>query len=78
MASNPADPTPAARRYEQTLAIAGEQPAFNDDGVDLTQIRVALSRTPLERLQHHEASANSLRWLLRVAVKVRRTDVEAV
>ena len=54
------------------------EPAFNEDGVDLTQVRAALARTPLERLQHHEASANSLRWMLRVAVRVPRSDVEAV
>ena len=71
-------PTPRVARYEQVLAVRPDEPVFNEDGVDLTQIRAALGRTPLERLQHHEASANSLRWLLRVAVKVQRTDVEGV
>jgi hypothetical protein len=60
--------------YEETLAFHGSEPVFNEDGVDLTQVRVALERTPLERLLHHEASANSVRWLLAVAVPVRPPD----
>ena len=64
-----------AQRYDQALTEPGSEPAFNDDGVDLTQVRAALARTPLERLVHHEASANSLRWLLRAARK-QRPDVE--
>ena len=66
----------AAERYERTLALHGSEPAFDDQGVDLTQIRAALARTPLERLIHHEASANSLRWLLN-ATRAVRNDVEA-
>lgn len=64
-----------AERDDQVLAMPASEPEFNDDGVDLTQVRAALARTPLERLVHHEASANSLRWLLRTAREVRR-DVE--
>jgi hypothetical protein len=30
----------------------GEEPAYSEDGVDLTLIRWMLSLTPLERLQH--------------------------
>jgi len=48
----------------------GPEPAFNDDGVDLTQVRAALARTPLERLEHLEASAKSMRWMLDAAAKV--------
>ncbi len=66
-----------AERYERTLAVHGPEPAFDDQGVDLTQIRAALARTPDERLSHLEASANSLHWLLQAA-HASRTDVEAV
>ena len=38
------------RRYEQRLEVHGAEPAFNEDGVDLTQIRESLRRTPYERL----------------------------
>ena len=67
----------AVERYEQVLALRGSERAFNEDGVDLTQIRAALARTPLERLVHHEASANSLRWLLNAA-GTQRGDVQAL
>jgi hypothetical protein len=66
-----------AERCERTLAVRGPEPAFDDQGVDLTQIRTALARTPDERLSHLEASANSLRWLLKAA-HAPRTDVDAV
>jgi hypothetical protein len=69
-------PSPA-ERYEQKLAMHGSELAYNDDGVDLTLIRAALARTPIERLQHHEATAASVRWMLEVAVPVKR-DAEAV
>jgi len=36
--------------YEQRLDVHGSEPAFNEDGVDLTQIRESLRRTPYERL----------------------------
>lgn len=67
----------AVERYEQVLALRGSERAFNEDGVDLTQIRAALARTPLERLVHHEAGANSLRWLL-IAAGTQRGDVQAL
>jgi murein tripeptide amidase MpaA len=38
------------RSYEQRLDVHGSEPAFNEDGVDLTQIRESLRRTPYERL----------------------------
>jgi hypothetical protein len=38
------------QRYEQRLDVHGAEPSFNEDGVDLTQIRESLSRTPYERL----------------------------
>ena len=63
-----------AQRYEARLALRGQEPSFNDDGVDLTQIRAALARTPLERLLHLEASVSSLSWMLNSAVRVRRAD----
>lgn len=40
-----------AERYEEMLTVHGEELAFNDDGVDLTQIRESLDMTPLERLR---------------------------
>lgn len=36
--------------YEQRLDVQGSEPSFNEDGVDLTQIRESLRRTPYERL----------------------------
>jgi hypothetical protein len=36
--------------YEQRLDVHGPEAAFNEEGVDLTQIRESLDRTPLERL----------------------------
>jgi hypothetical protein len=36
--------------YEQRLDVHGSEPSFNEDGVDLTQIRESLRRTPYERL----------------------------
>jgi hypothetical protein len=46
-----------AADYEARLVVRGEEPTFNDDGVDLTQIRDALERTPLERLLWAERAA---------------------
>ena len=39
-----------AQSYEQRLDVRGSEPSFNEDGVDLTQIRESLRRTPYERL----------------------------
>ena len=36
--------------YEQRIDVHGSEPSFNEDGVDLTQIRESLRRTPYERL----------------------------
>jgi hypothetical protein len=77
MPSDGADHESMAERCERTLALHGPELTFDDQGVDLTQIRAALARTPDERLSHLEASANSLRWLLK-ATNAPRTDVEAI
>jgi hypothetical protein len=37
-------------KYEGKLDVHGPLPAFNEDGVDLTQVRETLAMTPLERL----------------------------
>lgn len=42
---------------------AGEQPAFSEDGVDLTLIRWMLSLTPLERLKALESNIRALNRL---------------
>lgn len=39
----------------------GEEPAYSDDGVDLTLIRWMLSLTPLERLLHLQDTIDSIR-----------------
>ena len=36
--------------YEQRLDVHGTEPSSDEDGVDLTQIRESLLRTPDERL----------------------------
>lgn len=57
--------------YEARLTISGDEPAFNEDGVDLTQIRRALALTPLERLVLAEQAADeiaALRHLARIKV----------
>jgi len=46
--------------YEKRLDVHGPEPAFNEDGVDLTQIRESLALTPLERLYRVEDWVNSL------------------
>jgi len=38
-------------RFPDGLDVHGPQPAFNGDGVDLTQIRQALDMTPVERVR---------------------------
>jgi len=43
-----------AEVFEEALDVHGPDPAFNDDGVDLTLIRRALDMTPLERLRAAE------------------------
>lgn len=40
-----------ANTLEQALDVHGQEPTFNDDGVDLSQIRRALALTPIERLR---------------------------
>jgi hypothetical protein len=62
----------AVPEYEARLTIRGDEPAFNEDGVDLTQVRRALALTPLERLVAAEQAAieiEALRRLVRVKVR---------
>ena len=40
----------SSEEYERRLDVHGPEAAFNEDGVDLTQIRESLDRTPLDRL----------------------------
>jgi len=57
--------------YEARLSVQGDEPAFNEDGVDLTQIRRFLALTPLERLVWAEQTAaelDALRSIARVKV----------
>jgi hypothetical protein len=53
--------------YEARLTVQGNEPTFNEDGVDLTQIRRALALTPLERLVLAEQAAAEMRALQRLA-----------
>jgi len=46
--------------YEARLDVHGPEPAFNEDGVDLSQIRESLALTPLERLHRVQNWVNSL------------------
>jgi hypothetical protein len=60
---------PPAPDYDARLTVRGEEKAFDENGVDLTQIRRALALTPLERLIWAEQAATeveSLRLLVRV------------
>ena len=57
----------ASTDYEARLTVRGDEPAFNEDGVDLTQIRRALALTPLERLVLAEQAADELQALQRLA-----------
>lgn len=43
-----------AREYEEQFAIKPTEPVYNDDGVDLLQIREFLALTPMERLRSVE------------------------
>lgn len=60
-------PKSPARRYEEQLAIQPLEPIFNDDGVDLTQIREMLAMTPLERLRYVDQAATSIEEMLAMA-----------
>ena len=55
-----------ATDYDVRLTVQGDEPAFNEDGVDLTQIRRALALTPLERLVLAEQAATEIRALQRL------------
>jgi hypothetical protein len=59
--------TARAPAYEARLSVQGEEPTFNEDGVDLTQIRRFLALTPLERLIWAERTAAELESLRRIA-----------
>lgn len=52
---------------EARLSVEGEEPTFNEDGVDLTQIRPFLQLTPLERLIGAEQTAAELEALRTIA-----------
>jgi hypothetical protein len=52
--------------YDERLSIRGEEPTYNEDGVDLTQIRRSLSLTPLERLIAAEQASTEIETLLRI------------
>jgi hypothetical protein len=54
------DPKEQSQKYERRLDVHGPEAAFNEDGVDLTQIRESLARTPLERLELVQNWVNSL------------------
>ena len=58
---------PPPTEYEARLTIQGEEPAFNEDGVDLTQIRRALALSPLERLVLAEQAADEIEAVRRLA-----------
>ncbi len=49
-----------AQEYEAKLAIQPTEPVYNDDGVDLLQIREFLDMTPLERLLSLENWARAI------------------
>lgn len=55
------------KRYEERLTVQGRDPTFNDDGVDLTQIRRALSLTPSERLALADQTAREIETIRLVA-----------
>jgi hypothetical protein len=57
----------AGDRVRAKLAVQGNEPTFNEDGVDLTQIRRALALTPLQRLVLAEHTAAEIRALQRLA-----------
>ena len=59
-----------AETYEEMLDVHGPELAFNDDGVDLMQIREALDRTPIERLRYIEGWR---RTILRLRRNAQRT-----
>lgn len=57
--------------YEARLSVQSDEPTFNEDGVDLTQIRRFLELTPLQRLVWAEQTAAeilALRGIARVKV----------
>jgi len=53
--------------YEARLSVQGAEPTFNEDGVDLTQIRRFLALTPLERLIWAEQTAAEIEALRTIA-----------
>lgn len=53
--------------YEARLSVKGDEPVFNEEGVDLTQIRRFLALTPLERLIWCEQTAAELEALRSMA-----------
>jgi hypothetical protein len=61
--------TTRAGAYEARLSVQGEEPAFNEEGVDLTQIRRFLTLTPLERLVWAEQAAAEIEVLRSTQLK---------
>lgn len=53
--------------YEARLSVQSEAATFNEDGVDLTQIRRFLALTPLERLVWAEQTAAEIEALRSIA-----------
>jgi len=49
-----------AEIYEEKLDVHGTEPAFNDDGVDLSLIRRSLDLTAIERLRLVEGWARAI------------------
>jgi hypothetical protein len=54
------DPDAQILSYEGRLDVHGPEDAFNEDGVDLSQIRESLALTPLERLYRVQNWVNSI------------------
>ena len=50
-----------AEIYEEKLDVHGPELAFNDDGVDLTQIRHSLDMAPMQRLRMVEGWARVIK-----------------
>jgi hypothetical protein len=56
----PETPRNPVQVYEQRLDVHGPEAAFNEDGVDLSQVRESLDMTVRERLERLQNWVNSL------------------
>ncbi|HEY5960777.1 MAG TPA: hypothetical protein VIV60_29685 [Polyangiaceae bacterium] len=54
------DPKAQILSFEGRLDVHGPEAAFNEHGVDLSQIRESLALTPLERLYRVQNWVNSI------------------